>query len=112
MPARRQPTLIEILIVVSIMGILAAIIIPAIVQARQPAAESSAEQESKGPPPTPDGLLNTIEVSELSERADTERFRPEDLLKPLAPLIPVLVVFFVGIVLFAKLRRRLGRRAD
>jgi len=112
MPARQRMTLIEFLIVMAIFGILAAIAIPAMEQARQRAraARSGAGQAPAFTAVSPDGQLNTIEVSELAR--DGDRARPEQFIGVVIGLVPVVVGVAIIYAIVSRLKRQMARRVE
>ena len=113
MPARQKPTLIEIMIMVAILGILAAIILPGLEQAKQrahsPGRRVAPSSRVADQPSASDGQLNTIEVSELSE--NTQQPRPEQYIGVVAGLIPVVISVLVVWFILNRLRQQMSRRA-
>ena len=113
MPARQKPTLVEIMIMVAILGILAAIVIPAMEQAKRRAQTAGRRAAQSGPvaqqPSSADGQLNTIEVSELSQ--NTERERPEQYIGVVVGLIPIVISVLVVWFILNRLRQQMSRRA-
>jgi hypothetical protein len=110
MPRRQKPSLIELLVIVSILGILAAIVIPAMEQARQ-RPPSSGERVGQahdvaGGPEGFDGQLNTIEVPELSQGRDGGS--PGRAIGVLIGLVPVILPVVVVLIIFGRVRRQLS----
>jgi competence protein ComGC len=113
MPARQKPTLVEIMIMVAILGILAAIVLPGLEKAKRRA-------HSPGPPVAPssgmadqpiaaDGQLNTIEVSELSQ--NEQQPRPEQYVGVFTNLIPIIISVLVVWFMLTRFRQQMSRRA-
>lgn len=111
MPAHKRLNVVEFIVVVAFIAILASILFPMFERAKQRAAQEAGETAAPQPAPTPDGLLNTIEVSDVSEDARSERSKPENYLAPLGAVVPLAVVGAAALVLFLRFRRRRRRRA-
>jgi len=108
MPRRQRMTLIELMIVVAILGILAAIVLPSLKQAKNRArADRAAEAARQAIPP--DGQLNTIELSEATAAA--ERQTPDQWSRALAPFLPLAFVAAITAIVIAAARRQMSRRA-
>lgn len=113
MSARQKPNLIEIMVMVAILGIVAAIVIPALEQAKQRAHSAGRPSARSGyvaqEPSAVDGQLNTIEVSELSQ--NDQQPRPEQYIGVFGSLIPVIIsVLFIWFIL-SRFRQQMSRRA-
>jgi hypothetical protein len=108
MPARKQMTLVEWMIIMAILGILAAITLPTLQQAKQRARGGGPRIAAPQPVP-PDGQLNTIELPEQSASPDERG--PEEVTRIIAPLLPVAFAIAITLVFVATLRRRTSRRA-
>ncbi|HUU55518.1 MAG TPA: hypothetical protein VMY87_11420 [Armatimonadota bacterium] len=113
MPARQKPTIIEIMIMVAILGILAAIVLPGLEQAKQrahsPGPRVAPSSRIADQPSAVDGQLNTIEVSELSQ-SDQEP-RPEQYIGVVVRLIPVVMSVLVVWFILNRFRQQMSRRA-
>jgi competence protein ComGC len=113
MPARQKPTIVEIMIMVAILGILAAIVIPGLEQAKRRAHSSgprvAPSNRMADQPSASDGQLNTIEVSELSE--NTQQPRPEQYIGVVVGLIPLVISVLVVWFILNRLRQQMSRRA-
>ena len=107
MPRRQQMTLVELMVVMAILGILAAIVLPAFSQAKQ-RAQGRRDTAARAPASV-DGQFNTIEVSELSESA--ERTTPNPLGRLIAPLLPLAFVAAVIFIILSAARHQMSRRA-
>ena len=107
MPPRKQMSMIELMIIMAIVGILAAILIPGLKQAKeraQTAGTPAARQQVE-----PDGQLNTIEVSEVSPTADHDV--AEEWKRVIAPLLPLAFTAIVTAVILISVRRQMSRHA-
>ena len=113
MSARQKPNIIEILVMLAILGILAAIVLPGLEQAKR-----RAQAPGRGLPPgahaaqqpsAVDGQFNTIEVSELSQ--SSEQPRPEQYIGVFAGLIPVIIAVLVIWFMLTRFRQQMFRRA-
>jgi len=113
MPARQKPTLVEIMIMVAILGILAAIVLPGLEQAKRRAQSGGRPMAPSSPmadqPSALDGQLNTIEVSELSQ--NTQQPRPEQYVGVVVGAIPIVISVLVVWFILNRLRRQMSRRA-
>ena len=113
MPARQKPNLIEIMVMVAILGILAAIVIPGLEQAKQRARSSARPSDRSGhaaqEPSAVDGQLNTIEVSELSQT--DQQPRPEQYIGAFRHFIPLIVLALSIWFVLSRLRRQMSGRA-
>ena len=108
MPRRQRMTMIELMIVIAIVGILAAILIPRIKQAQDRArGRRTAEAERQALPP--DGQLNTIELPEVTAAADEQT--PDRWGRSLTPFIPLALVAAIAAIVIAAARRQMSRRA-
>jgi len=113
MPARQKPTLVEIMIMVAILGILAAIVLPGLEQAKR-RAQASGRQSAQSSyaaqqPSAADGQLNTIEISELSQ--NNQEPRPEQYVGVFTNLIPIIISVLVVWFILTRLRQQMSRRA-
>jgi len=108
MRPRKQMTMVELMIVMAIVGILAAVVLPALKQAKDRARAGRAPAVQR--PVEPDGQLNTIEVSELSKSA--ERSSPDQWARGLAPLFPLAFIAAIIVIIFVAMRRRMSRNAE
>lgn len=110
MPRRQKLTLVELLIIIAILGILAAIVMPAFQQARQRSLASrgrvNQSYDMAQQPSGADGQLNTIEVSELSQ--SREGRGPAQHLGALFAVLPILVAAAVMVIIFGRLRRQMS----
>ncbi|UCC67899.1 MAG: hypothetical protein JSV79_12410 [Armatimonadota bacterium] len=107
MPPRKQMSLIELMIIMAIVGILAAILIPGLKQAKQrteTAPTPGARQQVE-----PDGQLNTIEVSEVSPTADHDV--AEEWKRVVGPLVPLAFTAVVVAAILISVRRQMSRNA-
>lgn len=113
MPRRQKPNLIEFLIIVAILGILAAIAIPAMEQARQrslPSAERAGQaHDVAGGAEAFDGQLNTIEVPEVSQGRNGGN--PGRGVGVLIGLVPVILPVVIAVIIFGRVGRQLSRSA-
>lgn len=108
MPARHKISLIELMIIAAIVGILISIIVPASQQARLRArGRANTALQPPGPSVAPDGQLNTIEVSELSEHA--ERRPGVNWVRMITGVIPALFPAIFAIVVIIRFRKQLAR---
>lgn len=104
MPERKQMTLVEILVIIAILGILAAIMLPAMQQAKRNApAVTTPEAEDTEPA----GHLNTIEISELSREAAPKE--PEDVVRSVTEAFPVMVAVIIALVIIQAVRQKQRR---
>ena len=108
MKTRRPMTMIERLIVMAILGILAAIVLPSLQQAKESARGSASPAVEE--PAMPDGQLNTIDVSEASGGADhTSR---QDWGRTIRPVLPMAVILAIILMRLRHLQRQKSRRAQ
>lgn len=101
MPQPKQINLVEILVILAIVGILAAIMLPVMQQAKRnaPVATTTEAEDSE-----PAGQLNMIEISELSkEEAPKE---PEDVARLVTSAFPIIVAVIVALVMIHGLRQK------
>jgi hypothetical protein len=110
MPRRRQMTLIEWMVLMAIVGILAAIVMPSIDQAKRKALAARQEAARAPSPASADGLLNTIELSEVADSG--ERSGSEELGGVISALLPIAFAVAVIFVVLAAVRREMSRRAQ
>lgn len=106
MPRRRPMTMVEWLIVMSILGILASIILPNFQQASQRAQRRTAAS-APAEPTQPDGQLNVIEPPETSESAG----RTEPGGRALGPVLPIAVAVLAAFIFLRHMRRHKSRHA-
>ncbi len=110
MPRRQKPTLVEFLIIVAILGILAAIVMPALQQARQRSLASrdrvNQSYDVAQEPTAADGQPNTIEVSELSQSRESSG--PAEHLGALFAVFPIIVGAALMLIIFGRLRRQMS----
>ncbi len=110
MPRRQKLTLVELLIIVAILGILAAIVMPALYQAQQRSLSSrsraSQSYDSAQERSAADGQLNTIEVSELSQSRESNG--PAQHLGALFAVLPIIVGAALLLIVFGRLRRQMS----
>lgn len=110
MPRQQKPSLIELLIIVAILGILAAIVLPAMEQARRRSLSSGDRagqaRDVAERPEAFDGQLNTIEVPEVSQGRNGGN--PGRAVGVLIGLVPVILPVVVVLIIFGRVRRQLS----
>ncbi len=105
-PVRRKMTMVELLIVMAILGILAAILVPAFVQS---ARRAQRKDSSAAPPATGEGegVENTIDVPETLDQPSEQ---PAERRTPAAGWLVSVVVWAIILTLVVRFVRRLKSR--